>query len=130
MLVLLALLPNAAISPSTRYALGIIDAFVLASALGLIVLVRLGHAQLAAVLVITLTFVGTLYPIISIFGTIQSPTVYGFFILIPLAGLLLGRRSTIFTAIAVVLTLVITFFLENTFVISPFEARALNSTIW
>ena len=120
MLVLLALLPNAAISPSTRYALGIIDAFVLASALGLIVLVRLGHSQLAAVLVIALTFVGTLYPIILIFGTIRSPTVYGFFILIPLAGLLLGRKSMIFTAIAVVLTLVITFFLETTSVISSF----------
>ena len=119
-LVLLALLPSATISPSTRNALGIIDTFVLTSALGLILLVRLGYSLLAAVLVILLTFVGTLYQIIVIFGTIRSPTVCGFFIVIPLAGLLFGRRSLIFTAIAVVLTLVITFYLENTLVINPF----------
>ncbi|MBK8049058.1 MAG: response regulator [Anaerolineales bacterium] len=71
----------------------IMDVALFAACGALIVLAWRGHARFAAHTFAVLIYLGSVLPTLLVFGTIASPTNMGFFILIPLSGLMLGSRA-------------------------------------
>jgi len=56
-------------------------------------LVQRGSIRLVAMLFVTIILASTIIPMVFIFGTISAPNTLGYFMVIPLTGLLLGRRE-------------------------------------
>lgn len=58
-----------------------------------LILVHYGHNRIAAISSIVFLFGAITYANITIFGNSHSPNLIGYFVLIPLAGLVLGKRA-------------------------------------
>lgn len=76
-------------------------------------LVLMGHVRAAAHVLVMLIFLGSSLPSVLAFGTIAAPNTIGYFMLIPLAGLLLGRRMMTFYFGLSALALVAIYLLEG-----------------
>ena len=83
----------------------------------LFVSVQKGHADGAATFFIILVYLGATLPMFFVFQAVSAPTVYGYFVLIPLAGLLKGRRALVAAVAITVLTLGLALYLESTSVL-------------
>ena len=91
-----------------------LNASVLAICVGIYAVARLGRVRIAAIMLLAIVYIGTMAPALLIFGTIRAPNILGFFVLVPLASLLLGKRAT-FIAVAVsVASVTAVFVLETT----------------
>jgi PAS domain S-box-containing protein len=84
----------------------------LVTVIGLWVL-RRGHVTPVALVVLLLVYFGTLYSHGLVFRTIHDPSITGYFILVPLAGLLFGTRVMFGSATLSVVTVVIIYVLET-----------------
>ena len=86
----------------------VFDFFSLFYILIVIVLTHRLYLTQASVMLVVFTYLGTLVPTLTIYGTIRAPNVVGYFMVIPLAGLLLGRRALMtFVWIGVITVIVI-----------------------
>ncbi len=110
-LVLLTLLQVPAVG---QRELLIIDTLALAASVCLLVILRAGRTRLVAYTLLTLVYLASLVPSILIFETIRAPTMFGFYVIVPLAGLLVGRRSMLaLFSLAIISTVVLYLFEAN-----------------
>ncbi len=93
---------------------------ILVFALGLIFLHR-GHVTPVALTLLLLAYFGTVYSHAFVFRTIHDPSIIGYLIVIPLAGLFFGPRVMYGTVIVSVMTISITYFLELWEFIDPIK---------
>ena len=96
------------------------------SALGVIavsilswILMRRGYVRPAAFVALSALFLIISLTNLLIFQSIRSPHIMGYFILIPLAGLLLGRRALVALVALTAIVLCVVFYLEQTGRIIP-----------
>ncbi len=113
------LLPLSTLPPTTMAALVVADILVLSLCVSAWLLLRNGHQRTAALIVLVVFFGAQLYASLAIFQTVRTPMVTGYLILIPLAGLLLGRKAmSVFVALACI-SQVFVFVLESSGVLKP-----------
>jgi PAS domain S-box-containing protein len=80
--------------------------------LSALVLMRRGYVQIAVVIVLAVVFASITYTNAMVFQSIRTPNILSYFTLIPLAGLLLGRRAMNILATICVAAIALIFFLE------------------
>ena len=92
---------------------------------------RLGYVRQTAIVMTTLFFCVAATAAVGVYQTIISPAVMSYFVLIPLAGLLLGRRAVTISAVASVLSVATIYLLEMSDVINPtnFPTTSLNDVL-
>ena len=83
-------------------------------------LVRLGQIKIVAISMLCLVYLGTIYSHGFLFRTIHDPSIVGYFILVPLAGLFFGKRVMLVAVALSAATIIITFGLESSGLITPF----------
>jgi PAS domain S-box-containing protein len=103
------------VGDSSLFALG----FLIVAIIGAWNLAHAGQFRMAAVTVLATLFLIPTYLNFVIYQTIRSPDVWVYFILIPLAGLLLGRRAMLYFALVCLFTLLALYLLEASIVITP-----------
>jgi hypothetical protein len=111
-LLLLGQLPfnNLPLNIATAFALG--DVVVIALTLAAWLLLRRGRLRAAALIVLFIWFGSIIYTSLVIFQTIRTPMVIGYVIVIPMSGLLLGRKAVSFFVAMSCIALVAVFSLE------------------
>ena len=118
-LALAATLPFSPLDMEAKAQLFVFDLLSVTFALFLFWMVHRGLVRLAAMLFLTVIFVGIIAPTIFVFGTIAAPNALGFFMLIPLTGLLLGRREMIVIVILSVISVLAIYGLEVAGMLMP-----------
>jgi PAS domain S-box-containing protein len=93
--------------------------FLLASILGSWFLMRAGRYQIAALMTIGTLFLIPTYLNMVVYQTIRSPDVWVYFILIPLTGLLLGRRHMLYFTLLCLCVVLTLFAMEATELLIP-----------
>lgn len=101
-----------------------LNASVLAICVGIYAVARLGRVRIAAILLLAIVYIGTMAPALFIFGTIRAPNILGFFVLVPLASLLLGKRATFIAVALSVVSVTAVFVLETTGVLHHHVSNA------
>lgn len=94
---------------------------------GALFLMRRGYVKLAANLVLLFLFSAVTYSNIVVFGSIRAPSTLAYFVLVPLAGLLLGKRAMLYFTFGSIIGLVITFLLE---LIGIFPTYTRSGPLW
>ena len=90
--VLILFLPFSAMTSTVDQLLLVMDVGLFALCAALVYAAWHGHARFAAQIFAVLIYLSSVLPTLFIFGTISSPTILGFFILIPLSGLMLDSK--------------------------------------
>jgi len=104
--------------------------FLIADVTGLIVIVivwltmQSGFFRLAASILITTLFIIITYINVVIFQSIRSPNIMAYFAMIPLVGLLLGRRNMNFFAGLCMLVISAIFYAESLEILEPVQSAA------
>lgn len=109
----------------------LLNSSVILMCLGGHVTLRLGYVKQTAVVMTTIFFCVAATAAVVAYQTIISPAIMAYFVLIPLAGLLLGRRAVGISAIASVLSVFMIYSLETLGIIhanSPTET-SLNDVL-
>lgn len=92
---------------------------------GALLLIRYGYVRFSATLIVIFLFTAVTYANISIFGNVYSANLVAYFVLIPLAGLVLDKRAMLFLSILSVIVIGLIFALELTGISAPAtEVRA------
>lgn len=110
---LLIQLPFSGLPSSTVTTIVISDLIALASVIVAWLLLRRGHLRTASMMVLLMWFGAITYAIVTIFQGIRTPIVIGYVIVIPLAGLLLGRKMMNIFVTMTIIALVAAFILEH-----------------
>lgn len=97
----------------------IADIIQLAILLGAWFLLRRRHLRAAAWIMVTVYFIGLVYAHLVVFRTIRTPIVIAYVIVIPMAGLMLGRKAMSFFVGLSCLSLFIIFALEAQGILKP-----------
>lgn len=92
---------------------------VIVTSLVLIGLMRRGYVKMAALVLLGISFVIITYTNAFVFQSMRTPNILAYFILIPLAGPLLGRRNMNIIAIVSMATIGVIFYLEWAKVLVP-----------
>ena len=95
-----------------KYGLLVFDLICFVYIITLLLLSKRGYVNAAAMMLLVATYFGTVVPTLIFYGTILAPNVIGYFMLIPLAGLLIGRRSMMFFVWLRAASLIVIYFLE------------------
>ena len=111
-LVFVASLPFSPISLKDKSLLAAFDLIVLLGIGILFWLQMRGAVRVVAVLFITIVLASSIIPMIFVFGTIGAPNTLGFFMAVPLAGLLLGRREMLIVVAIGMISVTLTYSLE------------------
>ena len=85
---------------------------------------RQGHVRMAAVILLTTTYGLITYVNASIFQSVNTFNIIAYFVLIPLVGLLLGRRSMNIFGVLCVATIGILFYFEQLGLLTPSAPRS------
>ncbi len=112
-LVLLVQLPFSDLPASTLRSIVLADIVMLTVTLVAWFALHRGHLRAASTIMLLMWFFGIFYSTLVVFQTIRSPIIIGFIIVIPVAGLLLGRSAmTLFVGMSCV-ALFIIYLLES-----------------
>jgi PAS domain S-box-containing protein len=111
-LLMLVQLPFSALPVNMTTAIVSADVAMLSMASIAWVLLRRRHLDVAASIVLVMFFGATFYATLTVFQTIRTPMVIGYVIVIPLSGLLLGRRAVSFFVALACAGLIFVFCLE------------------
>lgn len=82
-------------------------------------LMHQGLLRLAILITLITLFVIPTYLNLAVYQSLRSPDVWVYFILIPLTGLLLGRKQMLYGALLCLLSVAILFYLETTHFLTP-----------
>ena len=82
-------------------------------------LIHRGRLRAVSLALMAIAYLGTLYSHGYVFRTIHDPSVVGYFILVPLAGLLFGERVMFGAVAGSSITILVTHFLERLEIIVP-----------
>ncbi|RIK51802.1 MAG: hypothetical protein DCC57_10515 [Chloroflexi bacterium] len=86
--------------------------FMLVLVAGGLILLRRGYTNLVAFVICLLVYLATFYSHAFVFKTIHSPSIVGYFVLIPIAGLFFGSRIMLLAGFLSAGTVTVTFLLE------------------
>lgn len=81
--------------------------------------VRKGNLRVISITLLGLVYLGTLYSHGYVFRTIHDPSIVGYLVLVPLAGLFFGERVMFGAAIWSSVTVIFTHFLERYMILNP-----------
>jgi len=109
---LLGQLPFSTLPENMMTAIIVGDVAALVLAFSAWVLLRRGYLRVAASIVLIMFFGATLYATLAVFQTIRTPIVIGYVIVIPISGLLLGRKAVSFFVAITCTALILVFGLE------------------
>ncbi len=84
-------------------------------------LVRLGRLRIVSLVVLGMAYFATVYSHVFVFGTIHDPSIVGYYVLIPLAGLFFGTRIMMASVALSAGTVILTFFLEMQGLLIPLK---------
>lgn len=87
--------------------------------LATLILMRRGYFNIATLVSLSMSFALITYTNAFVFQSARTPSISGYFVLIPLAGLLLGRRSMNYFATVCLLTISFIFYLELVEILTP-----------
>jgi PAS domain S-box-containing protein len=110
--VLLILLPFSKIPVATATAMVVGDSVSLIIGIFAWVLLKRRHVRAAATIILLVYFSALLYATLVVFKTVRTPAIIYYVVLIPMAGLLLGRRAMGYAVALTCTALVVTFGLE------------------
>ena len=82
-------------------------------------LVRRGRTRIVSFAILAVAYLGTVYSHVYTFQTIHDPSVVGYFVLVPLAGLLFGTRLMFGSVVLSASTVITTYILEHIGVLTP-----------
>jgi len=119
MFVLLVATPFSPMTVEDKAGITILNAATLALCIGLYLLARSGRIRLAAIGLVASVYIGATVPSIFMFGTIRAPNITGFFVLVPLAALLLGKRAIGYVVALSVVSVALIYLLEVSGFIRP-----------
>lgn len=105
--------PFSTMTGPEKLALLLLNTSVLLLCVGILLLARMGRVRMAALALLLIVYIGAMAPSLFVFGTIRAPNIVGFFVLVPMASLLLGKRAT-FVAVAVSVMSVVTIYILET----------------
>ena len=91
LLLLIVLTAFSSMTPQDKAGFTTFNLIGLAFCACLYVLARRGHLRLAALGMVTCVYLGAALPSAFLFGTIRAPNISGFFVLVPMTALLLGK---------------------------------------
>jgi PAS domain S-box-containing protein len=117
--VLLVLLPFSKIPVATATAMVVGDSVSLVIGIFAWVLLKRRYVRAAATIVLLVYFSALLYATLVVFKTVRTPAIIYYVVLIPMAGLLLGRRAMGYAVALTCTALVVTFGLEWGGVLRP-----------
>ena len=117
--VLLILLPFSKIPVATATAMVVGDSVSLTIGLFAWALLKRRHVRAAATIILLVYFSALLYATLVVFKTVRTPAIIYYVVLIPMAGLLLGRRAMGYAVALTCTALVVTFGLEWGGVLKP-----------
>jgi len=112
-------LPFSNMDPSTKLRFLVLQIASIFPLLGALYLIRTGHLKAVAYFFLILVYGETIYSHVIVFQTIHEPSIIGYFVLIPLAGLLFGRRTMLGFVFLSVATVSLTWQLEQIGVLQP-----------
>ncbi len=112
-------LPFSAMDPSTKLRFLILQSASFLPLFGALYLIRKGRLQIVAYFFLILVYGETVYSHIIVFQTIHEPSIIGYFVLIPLAGLLFGRKTMLGFVTLSVATVSLTWYMEQIGVLQP-----------
>jgi PAS domain S-box-containing protein len=112
-------LPFSPMDPATKLRFLILQSASFVPLLGSLYLIRKGRLQIVAYFFLILVYGETVYSHIIVFQTIHEPSIIGYFVLIPLAGLLFGRKTMLGFVTISVATVSLTWYMEQTGVLQP-----------
>ena len=87
--------------------------------IGALLLLQRGYLKPVSYFFLLLVYISTFYSHVLVFRTIHDPSVIGYLVLVPLAGLLFGRRTMMLSVVVSAATLVIVFYLERAGILIP-----------
>ncbi len=119
-------LPSSRFSPDVQRNLLLMDVIALAVVGVLLWLTRTGREQLAAILFIVALYAGATLPTVFVIHTIDAPNLMGLFMVIPVTGLLLGRRALMLVVWLSVASLTLIYGLETLGFMHPNSGRAAS----
>ena len=117
--VLLILLPFSKIPMATATAMVVGDSISLIIGIFAWVILKRRHVHAAATIILLVYFSALLYATLVVFKTVRTPAIIYYVVLIPMAGLLLGRRAMGYAVALTCTALVATFGLEWGGVLRP-----------
>lgn len=118
-LILICSLPFSKLPLDVVVTILITDSVQLAIFLGAWILLRRGYVRAASTIILTIFFAGLVCANLIIFQTVRTPIIIGYVIVIPMAGLMLGRKAmSLFVALSCA-TLFTAFSLEWAGVLTP-----------
>ena len=117
--VLFCLLPFSKLPQGTATAIVIGDALTLSISIAAWMLLRRKHLQAAASIILLVYFGALVYADLVVFQTVRTPIIIGYVILIPMTGLLLGRKLMTYAVVLSCTALVVTFALEWQGILTP-----------
>ena len=117
--VLFCLLPFSKLPQGTTTAIVIGDALTLSISVVAWMLLRRKHLKAAASIILLVYFGALLYANLVVFQTVRTPIIIGYVILIPMTGLLLGRKLMTYAVVLSCTALVVTFALEWQGILTP-----------
>ncbi len=123
-LLLLLSIPWSPISAAEKRAFFLLDVAALAFFVALALLARKGHHKLVAFCVVCLVYLTSMLPAVFFFGTIRAPNIAGFFVLVPLTALLLGKRATYHVVWLSIVSVVALFLFETLGITKPYLTDA------
>ena len=110
--VLLLLLPFSKIPVTTASAMVVGDSISLIIGIFAWIILKRRHVHAAATIILLVYFSALLYATLVVFKTVRTPAIIYYVVLIPMAGLLLGRRAMGYAVALTCTALVVTFGLE------------------
>lgn len=105
--------PSYVIEPNMRSIFFYLQVFLALLFAGGLVLIKRGHTKIVALMICFMAYSITIYLHTSVFGTIRTTMMIGYFVLIPLAGLFFGNRIMMFTGFISAISVVVSYFLET-----------------
>jgi PAS domain S-box-containing protein len=111
-LILFCLLPFSKLPQGTAAAIVAGDLLTLSISAVAWIMLRRKHLRAAATIILLVYFGALLYSTLVVFETVRTPIIIGYVILIPMTGLLLGRKEMTYAVVLSCTALVATFALE------------------
>ncbi len=117
-------IPWSPISAAEKRGFFLLDLAALSFFMALALLARKGHTRLVALCLVCLVYLTSMLPSAFFFGTIRAPNVAGFFVLVPLTALLLGKRATYHVVWLSIVSVVALFLFETFGITKPYLTDA------
>ncbi len=112
-------LPFSSMEPGAKLLFLFIQPLAGVMCVGALVLLQKGYLRPVSYFFLILVYFSTIYSHVFVFQTIHDPSVIGYFVLVPLAGLLFGQRTMMLSVFVSAATLIAVYNLERSGILVP-----------